>query len=64
MSLVRFASLCDVCDSRSPEYQGWLMCRECLLDICPDCMEPGSDDGESGRCLCRRCAVEREVRNG
>ena len=62
MSMVRFATLCDVpgCGARSPEYAGWAYCRECLEDVCDAHIVPGSRDDESGRALCLKCERENE----
>jgi len=43
MSIVRFATLCDRCGSRSEEYTAWAICRECSDDVCPNCStNPGT----------------------
>jgi hypothetical protein len=61
MSMVRFATLCDQCDSRSEEYFAYPTCRDCQDDICPACMVPGTHDPEFGVCMCKRCeALEKE----
>lgn len=35
--LVCFATLCDLCAARSPEYTSWPTCRECGRDTCLAC---------------------------
>jgi len=62
MALVKFATICDVpdCGSRSPEYQAWPCCSECLRDLCPDHQVPGSFDEESRIAVCHDC-MNREV---
>ncbi len=60
--VVRFASICDRCQSRSEEYCAYPVCRECMDDVCPKCIVTDSLDLESGRCLCKRCeAVARSA---
>ena len=54
--IVRFATLCDHCGKRSPEYHRWETCSECLLDTCPDCRVPGSSsEDERNECICKPC---------
>lgn len=57
MTIVKFATLCDRCESRSPEYESWPTCRECDEYICPQCAVPGTatEDYEAHEVLCRRC---------
>lgn len=55
MSMVRFASLCDHCDTRSAEYFAFPTCRECQADVCPTCSVPATYDPEFGVCMCNRC---------
>lgn len=50
-----FAMLCDQCGNRSEEYTGWWSCRECMDDVCIDCIVPNSNDDETGRALCLKC---------
>lgn len=55
--MVKFATTCDAlteggkpCGRRSPEYESWPDCRECMDDICPDHAAPGSfREGERDR---------------
>jgi hypothetical protein len=56
MSIVRFATICDGCGTRGPEYQAYLHCRECLDDVCPACDVAPERDEERGATLCARCA--------
>jgi hypothetical protein len=58
MSYVRFASICDGCGVRSPEYSPWPHCRECLNDTCPECELAGEHDEEAGKTLCLSCHSE------
>jgi hypothetical protein len=37
MSTVRFATICDACGKRSPEYVRYATCEDCGDDVCPDC---------------------------
>lgn len=55
---VKFADICDQCGARSPEYDGWWSCRECLMDVCGACIVPGSNDDERGEALCKICKAE------
>ena len=56
MSVVRFATTCDKCGRRSPEYSSWPMCLECLSDVCQLCYVPGSwTEDERHRALCLDC---------
>lgn len=62
MSIVRFATTCDIrdCGTRSEEYQMWPVCRECQQDVCPTHMAPDSfhdGDGETrSSVVCVECA--------
>ena len=58
MSMVRFATTCDVCRERSEEYAKWPSCVECGDDVCPKHMEEESLDEETNECLCIACAEE------
>ncbi len=60
MSMVRFATNCDVCGSRSEEYGSWPICRECGCHICPKCEVSGCHDDEGGSTWCKTCAGEDE----
>lgn len=55
--IVKFATLCDTCKARSPEYTSWARCLECGEDVCPECMIPESvKEGEGETlCFCKRC---------
>lgn len=55
MSMVRFATLCDRCGRRSPEYEAWPCCRECFQDVCPLHLVPETFDAESNRAICTDC---------
>lgn len=57
MSMVRFATLCDRCDKRSPEYTPFQWCNECGDDLCPECS--GVEvDGEYLTIVCKQCQEE------
>ena len=58
MSIVRFASLCDICGQRSAEYEVWPTCRQCGQDVCPVCTSPGSfeDCDDHWTAICVECA--------
>lgn len=43
MSMVMFATRCDHCRRRSPEYEAWPVCRACLAHTCPDCTVAGTE---------------------
>lgn len=60
MSIVRFASICDLCGSRSAEYSAFPSCGECAADICPKCTVTATLDEESGKALCINCDEEPE----
>jgi hypothetical protein len=57
--IVRFASVCDACQARSPEYTAWASCRECGADVCPACAAPGTlieaDLDAPETVVCRPC---------
>ena len=55
MSIVRFAELCDKCDTRSNEYSHWNVCRECGDDVCTNCDIESMRDEENAQTLCREC---------
>lgn len=55
MSRVRFAILCDHCGKRGPEYAHGYICRFCKADTCSGCMVPGSQNDETGECMCLHC---------
>lgn len=49
MTMVRFATACNLCGKRSEEYTAWPTCRDCDAHVCPDCAAPDSPvtgDGE------------------
>ena len=52
MSMVRFASICDICGKRGEEYFAFPYCRECGRDLCPEHRNPDYGDGENNRGLC------------
>jgi hypothetical protein len=52
MSIVRFASVCDQCGKRGPEYQAYLSCRACGRDRCPECRNSQFSEEERGLTLC------------
>lgn len=56
--MVRFAVVCDACETRGYEYGGGYSCRECDVEMSDRCACPQSKDEESGRALCPRCASE------
>ena len=52
--LVRFATICDLCNARSAEYKQWPSCEVCIRDVCPSCRHKdcaGVDDPV----ICNRC---------
>lgn len=58
MSLVKYATLCDVggCNKRSVELLAWPACAECLEHICDDHMAEGTaTEDERNECLCIPC---------
>lgn len=58
--MVRFATTCDRCGTRSEEYTAWPTCRECMDHVCPACQLAGSlieNDGRA-RALCVGCEDE------
>lgn len=55
MSIVQFASICDICDARSEEYSKFPSCRDCGADVCELHVVPQSLDEERGKCLCTMC---------
>jgi hypothetical protein len=52
MGTVRFASICDHCGKRGPEYQAYLRCRECGADLCPAHRNDDFSEPERGLTLC------------
>ena len=64
MSIVRFAHICDWCHKRGYEYEAFLYCRNCGIDLCPDHRNHDFDDGEHGRTLCADdvgCQLKRDT---
>jgi len=57
MSIVRFASICDIpdCGARSAEYSAFYRCSECSCDLCPEHQVEGTVDEETGTALCHDC---------
>jgi hypothetical protein len=59
MSLVKFATLCDKCEKRSPEYSAWPSCRMCMDHICTSCASPGTaSEDEEHAVTCKDCEIE------
>lgn len=58
MSTVRFATICDLCGKRSPEYHKYEHCADCGDDVCPDCAVGISYQNDPDRCtvVCLGCA--------
>lgn len=61
MAMVPFATTCDIklstCEGRGPEYSAYPSCKFCGQDVCPSCMEVGTDtEDERNQCVCRPCA--------
>jgi hypothetical protein len=57
VSIVRFATLCDLCKARSEEYTSWPTCQECERYVCKACQVPGSDtEDERNQALCKECS--------
>ncbi len=59
MSSVMFATICDTCKRKSPEYDCWPVCSECLEDICPECCVWTYDE-EATKNFCHKCKREWE----
>lgn len=57
MSMVRYATKCDRCGSRSPEYTAWPTCRDCQDHVCPLCSTKPSQD-EHNQADCDRCKLD------
>lgn len=60
--MVKFATTCDRCGARSPEYDVWPSCAECGEDLCPRCSKI-EDEICCGECpvkhqICERCQGE------
>jgi hypothetical protein len=58
MSMVRFATTCDVCGVSSSEYSSWPMCVVCGKDVCDSCRRVESDDNERNSTVCQACYAE------
>lgn len=64
MSMVMYATLCDRCGARSPEYTSWPACPgDCMEDICPRCMGENAQEDEHYRWRkpCADCLAEAET---
>lgn len=63
MAMVRFATTCDTCGTRSEEYTAWPTCEICLNHICAACYvwdSYVSGEGEGpDMCVCKKCERER-----
>lgn len=58
MSYVRFATICDKCGERGPEYCAHtVICRECYEDVCEKCCTTYDPD-PPGYAMCKGCAQE------
>lgn len=57
MSIVRFATLCDICQKRSEEYSRWYTCRDCGSEVCNEHLLVGTEDSETGTGICVRCPM-------
>ena len=55
MSKVRFATICDKCGKRSPEYGSWLQCYDCFNDVCDECDMEAARNEENGDTRCKDC---------
>lgn len=59
MSMTRFATECDHCGARSPEYTAWPSCTECLYDTCPGCSAEDLEEQDGMKtCICKSCEAE------
>ncbi len=50
-----FATLCDRCKRRSPEWEQWPTCRGCMEHLCIDCEVPDQQQGGDGDPLTTLC---------
>jgi len=58
MAYVRFATICDHCNSKGAEYSAHTVtCRECLDDVCAKCTANYEPDPECPN-VCNRCDEE------
>lgn len=58
MSLVRFATICDKCGKRSPEFEFWYTCTDCRDDVCNGCTTTAKEDEGQRSCVCFDCESE------
>lgn len=62
MSMVRFASICDKCHSRSDEYTEWPSCKDCGEHVCVLCdIDSERTEDERHKTLCMDCRQERSL---
>jgi hypothetical protein len=63
MSTVRFATICDHCGKRSPEYDRYDTCADCGDDVCPSCSVSVSyqNNPDSDVVVCPTCQSEYEA---
>lgn len=55
MSTVRFATVCDRCGNRGPEYLAHtLVCAQCERDVCASCCHCYDPD-PPGHAICKDC---------
>jgi hypothetical protein len=57
MVYVKFAMVCDLCNTRGPEYEPGVSCMSCDRDICPDCAVWREDCGASHWGGCWECRL-------
>lgn len=61
MTMVRFATTCDLCGKRSAEYTAWPSCENCIRDTCPECRLPDlvreADADQQEISMCLECAT-------
>lgn len=57
MGIVRFATECDTCHERGPEYGAMSLCADCGRGLCPD--HAAAWDDEYAHYLCHGCAWAR-----
>lgn len=47
--IAMFATICERCSRRSPEYASWPHCRNCGDEVCPQCStNPGTENRTKG----------------
>ena len=56
MARVKFACICDRCNTRGPEYEFFAFCEICDGELCETCM-PGHDE-ETMKGVCSTCKEE------